>query len=160
MWLAAISSERPVVAASTQASSPVTVPAAVHSPARRPPLRLLRITSMLSGPGATISKVAATAKPSRAPVIGRHYLVACSREHPVRGVRCPAAFVWSRGPVLRYRRGMIRPAAPADVPVLVELIVELADFEKARDQVEIAPRCSSEPCLERNQAPLRGRGRW
>jgi GNAT superfamily N-acetyltransferase len=32
---------------------------------------------------------------------------------------------------------MIRPAAPADVPVLVELIVELADFEKARDQVEI-----------------------
>ncbi|MGA2528886.1 MAG: GNAT family N-acetyltransferase [Acidimicrobiales bacterium] len=32
---------------------------------------------------------------------------------------------------------MIRPAAPADVPVLVELIVELAEFEKARDRVEI-----------------------
>lgn len=32
---------------------------------------------------------------------------------------------------------MIRPATRADVPVLVELIGELADYERARDEVEI-----------------------
>ncbi len=32
---------------------------------------------------------------------------------------------------------MIRPASIADVPALVELIRELAEFERARDQVEI-----------------------
>jgi len=69
---------------------------------------------MLSGPGAKMSSVAANAKPRSAPVISRHY---------------PG--------IVRYGGGVIRPATRADVPVLVELIGELADYERARDQVEI-----------------------
>jgi len=36
-----------------------------------------------------------------------------------------------------YVREVIRPATRADVPVLVELIRELAEYERARREVEI-----------------------
>ena len=51
----------PRAAASAQVNSPVTVPAAVDKPTRRPPRSELRNTSILSGPGAKIRRVAAMA---------------------------------------------------------------------------------------------------
>ncbi len=56
----------PSAAATAQLSNPVTVPAAVERPALGPPRSALRNTNMLSGPGAKIRSVAATANSSRA----------------------------------------------------------------------------------------------
>jgi len=57
--LARNSAASPSAAAAAHTSSPVTVPAAVASPDRRPPRAELRNTRRLSGPGAMTNSTAA-----------------------------------------------------------------------------------------------------
>jgi hypothetical protein len=56
------SAARPTLAATVHTASPATTPAAVATPAPRPPSSALRTVSAVSGPGVTITRAATPTK--------------------------------------------------------------------------------------------------